>query len=468
VKLSFTRSISKSFWYCLTSAFFGWVRMVTRSSSVRSSRVASHREPADELRDHPELDQVLGLDEREQLAHAAVVLGADVGAEAEPLLARAPLHEVLDAVEGAAADEEDVGGVDLDVLLLVVLLAAARSDVGARAFDDLEQRLLYALAAHVARGAGRIALARDLVDLVDVDDAALGLLHVVVGGVEQVLDDVLHVLAHVAGLGEAGGVGDGEGDVQEAGERLGKQRLAAAGRADEQDVRLLQLDVPVSLGPRRLHSGARAGGLARVDALVVVVDGDGEDLLRALLADHVVVEEALDLHRRGQRDRRPVLLALGLLCDDVVAELDALVADVDGGAGDELADFPLPLPAEGAGQVAVVVAVLSAHVTSSSPSVRGQRKGRQPRFWARVVPLSESIDVRPVTPETRRRRVAFLASVRVTRALHDPLGARAGTGRRRGDPAGRTASRPSPTLSPGGSGREVAIGTADVCAETCL
>ena len=40
VKESFTFSSSKSFWYCFTSAFFGWVRMVTRSSSLRSVSVA--------------------------------------------------------------------------------------------------------------------------------------------------------------------------------------------------------------------------------------------------------------------------------------------------------------------------------------------------------------------------------------------------------------------------------------------
>src|SRR5205823_14855626 len=112
------------------------------------------------------------------------------------------------------------------------------------------------------------------------------------------------------------------------------------------DVRFLQLYVRVALLPRRLHPGALAGRLLRVDALVVVVDGDGEDLLRPLLADHVVVEERLDLHRRGERDGGPVLFPLALLGDDVVAELDALVADVDGRTGDELADFPLPLPAE--------------------------------------------------------------------------------------------------------------------------
>ena len=62
---------------------------------------------------------------------------------------------------------------------------------------------------------GVVALARDLVDLVDVDDAALRLLDVVVGVLQQVDDDVLDVLADVAGLGQVGGVGDGERHVED-------------------------------------------------------------------------------------------------------------------------------------------------------------------------------------------------------------------------------------------------------------
>ena len=69
---------------------------------------------------------------------------------------------------------------------------------------------------------------------------------------------------------------------------------------------------------------------ARVDALVVIVNGDREDLLRAVLADHVVVEDRLDLGRLRDRGRAGVrLVLLDLLRDDVVAEADALVADVD-------------------------------------------------------------------------------------------------------------------------------------------
>ena len=95
------------------------------------------------------------------------------------------LDDVLEADEGAAADEQDVGGVDLQELLLRVLAAALGRHVGDRALDDLEQRLLHALAGDVAGDRRVVALARDLVDLVDVDDAALRPLDVVVGVLQQ-------------------------------------------------------------------------------------------------------------------------------------------------------------------------------------------------------------------------------------------------------------------------------------------
>ena len=56
-------------------------------------------------------------------------------------------------------------------------------------------------------------------------------------------DQVLDVLADVAGLGQGGGVADGERDVQPAGQGLGQGGLAAAGRADQEDIALGDLDV---------------------------------------------------------------------------------------------------------------------------------------------------------------------------------------------------------------------------------
>ena len=144
-----------------------------------------------------------------------------------PERAGALLDDLLQAGEGAAADEQDVGGVDLDELLVRVLAPALGRDVGPRALEDLEQRLLDALAGDVAGDRRAVRLAGDLVDLVDVDDAGLGALDVPVGGLDQLEQDVLDVLADVTGLGERGGVGDGERHVEHPGQRLRQVGLAA-------------------------------------------------------------------------------------------------------------------------------------------------------------------------------------------------------------------------------------------------
>ena len=193
-----------------------------------------------------------------------------VGAEADRALADPLLDDLLQPVERAAADEQHVRRVDLDEVLVGVLPAALGRHVGDRALEDLEQRLLDALARDVAGDRRVVGLARDLVDLVDVDDPALGARDVEVRRLDQAQQDVLDVLADVAGLGERGRVRDAERDVEDARERLREQRLARAGGPDEQDVGLLELDV--------------VDVAARVDPLVVVVDGDREDLLRLLLA----------------------------------------------------------------------------------------------------------------------------------------------------------------------------------------
>ena len=263
----------------------------------------------------------------------------DLGTEADRVLADPPGDDLLQAGERAAADEQDVRGVDREELLVRVLAPALRRHRGDRALEDLQQRLLDALAGHVARDRRVVRLARDLVDLVDVDDPGLGLLDVEVGRLDQLEQDVLDVLADVAGLGQRGRVGDRERDVEDPRERLRQVRLAAPRRAEQEDVRLLQLDVVV--------------GRAHLHALVVVVDGDGERALGGLLADHVLVQQRVDLGRAREVVEVEVRGSGELLVDDLVAEVDALVADVDPGAGDQLLDLPLALAAEAAEELLV-------------------------------------------------------------------------------------------------------------------
>jgi hypothetical protein len=73
----------------------------------------------------------------------------------------------------------------------------------------------------------------------------------------------------------------------------------------------------------------------------VVVDGDGEDPLRLVLSNDVLVEDAVDLTGLGEVVVLEELGSRKLLVYDLVAELDALVADVDARACYEL---PISLP----------------------------------------------------------------------------------------------------------------------------
>src|SRR5699024_5204915 len=97
-----------------------------------------------------------------------------------------------------------------------------------------------------------------------------------------------------------------------------------------------------------LHRVLPPDALPRLDPLVVVVDRDGERPLGRVLTDDVLLQEVEDLLRLGQL-AQPEVAGLGqLLLDDLVAQVDALVADVHAGARDQLLDLLLALPAEGA------------------------------------------------------------------------------------------------------------------------
>src|ERR671910_2848515 len=202
-----------------------------QSVAVERADRGDDRQPADELRDQAELQQVLWHDLAEPVGAVAFGLAADLGAEAQAMSAYSVLDDLFQPGEGAAHDEQHVRRVDLDELLVRVLAPTLGRHRGGGALEDLQQRLLDALAGHVARDRRVVRLAGDLVDLVDVDDPRLGLLDVVIGGLDELEEDVLDVLADVARLGQRRGVGDGERDVEHLGEGLREQRLAAAGGA---------------------------------------------------------------------------------------------------------------------------------------------------------------------------------------------------------------------------------------------
>jgi hypothetical protein len=176
------------------------------------------------------------------------------------------------------------------------------------------------------------SLARNLIDLVDIDDATLRPFDIVVSRLQQPQDDVLDILTDVTGFGQRRRVGHGERHVDDPRQSLRQQRLAAPGRADQQNVRFGDLDFV------RLVGG--------VEPLVMIVDGDGEHPLGMVLANHVVVQDRANLFRCRNAIARLDQRGLVLFADDVHAQLDAFVADEHGRARDQLADLVLALAAK--------------------------------------------------------------------------------------------------------------------------
>src|SRR6185312_5100850 len=132
-----------------------------------------NRQTADEFGDQTILEQIFRLDLAEDFTLLAILGGHHLGAEADRGRPPPRRNDFFESGEGAAANEQNVSRVNLEKFLLRMLAAALRRNGGDGAFHDLQQRLLHALARNVARDRGVVGFAADLVDLVDIDDAAL-------------------------------------------------------------------------------------------------------------------------------------------------------------------------------------------------------------------------------------------------------------------------------------------------------
>ena len=183
------------------------------------------RQTANQLRNDAEFQQIVGLDLLVDRGGIPLLPALDLGAKTDALLIQTLLDDLLDPVERTAADEENVLGIDLDELLMGMLAPSLGRNIGYRSLQDLEQRLLHSLARHIPGDGGVFALTGDLVDLIHIDDAALGQLDVKIGRLHQAQEDVLDIVAHIAGLCEGGRVRDGERHLQDAGQGLGKRVL---------------------------------------------------------------------------------------------------------------------------------------------------------------------------------------------------------------------------------------------------
>ena len=207
----------------------------------------------------------------------------DRSTKADALAILTVLDHLFDARKGTAADEQNVLCVHLNKLLMRVLAPSLRRHIRYSSLKDLQQGLLNTLAGHIAGNGCVLALAGDLIHLIDIDNPPLGTLDIIIGGLNQPEQNVLHVIAHIAGLSQGGGIRNGKRHIQHLGQCLSKQCLAAARGTDQQDIALLELHIVAA---------------AEVDPLIVIVNGDGKGDLCALLADDILIQYEMCIRDR--------------------------------------------------------------------------------------------------------------------------------------------------------------------------
>src|ERR1041384_6769110 len=78
----------------------------------------------------------------------------------------------------------------------------------------------------------------------------------------------------------------------------------------------------------------------------MLINGDGEFFLGLFLPDDVIIEEGFDLDRLRQRRTARSRFLLLIICDDLVADINAFVAKITGRLGHQLLDFVLRFTAE--------------------------------------------------------------------------------------------------------------------------
>lgn len=204
-----------------------------------------------------------------------------------------------------------------------------------------------------------LRLSRYLIDLIDIDYAALGALYVVVRSLDYSEQDVFNILADITGFGERGRVRYGERNIEYLREGLRKHRLAHTRGSEKNDIALLDLNIAV---------------LRAVYSLIVVIDRDAQRFLRLVLTYNILVELLFDLMGLGERliARALTALAAGTLfvrLNYIEALLHTLVADIHPRTGDKLLDLILCFLAERTADCPFPLIIITRHNSPPDLSV---------------------------------------------------------------------------------------------------
>ena len=170
----------------------------------------------------------------------------------------------------------------MNVFLVRMLAASLWRNIYHCAFQQLEQALLYSLTAHIAGDRRIVALAGNLVYLVNKHDTFFCSSHIIVSHLEQTAQNAFHIFAHITSLGKYRSINNSERHIQQFGDCTGKKRLSRSGAAHHDDVALFDFHTSVVY--------------FLLQTLIVIIHRHGKRALGTILSDDILIQILLDLY----------------------------------------------------------------------------------------------------------------------------------------------------------------------------
>mmetsp|Transcript_23128 Transcript_23128/g.37587 ORF Transcript_23128/g.37587 Transcript_23128/m.37587 type:complete len:289 (-) Transcript_23128:385-1251(-) len=143
------------------------------------------------------------------------------------------------ACKRSATDKENISRVDLQKVATRVFAARFLWYVNDVAFDDLQKRMLDPFSRHIATNANVTSRLSNLVCLVNVNDAFLATLDILPTFQVQFEKNTLDIFSHVSCLGEAGSIGNHQGDINHTSQCFNQMSLSTSSWSKKHDIALV-------------------------------------------------------------------------------------------------------------------------------------------------------------------------------------------------------------------------------------
>ena len=134
----------------------------------------------------------------EQHVHVIFMFGCDLRIKSDGFTVQPCLYDLIQSLKCASADKQDIGRVDLDQFLMRMFSSALRRYRSNRSLDDLQKCLLHALAGNISCDRRILGFSRDLIDLVNINDAVLRAFNITVCRLDHFQQNILYIFADIS------------------------------------------------------------------------------------------------------------------------------------------------------------------------------------------------------------------------------------------------------------------------------